>query len=69
MEDDKSNHPRVDDRNEALDESPVPDPEAADASAGDDPEADYAARGPATVARARLRVSVVRIRLAFMPSW
>jgi hypothetical protein len=40
MEDDKSNHPREDDRNEELDESPVPDPEAADASTGDDPEAD-----------------------------
>jgi hypothetical protein len=40
MEDDKSNHPREDDRNVELDESPVPDPKATDASAGDDPEAD-----------------------------
>jgi hypothetical protein len=41
MEDDKVNHPRDDDRNEELDESPVPDPEEGeDPSAGDDPEAD-----------------------------
>jgi hypothetical protein len=41
MEDDKVNHPRDDDRNEELDESPVPDPEQGeDPSAGDDPEAD-----------------------------
>jgi hypothetical protein len=40
MEDDKVNHPREDDRNEEIDESPVPDPEAADASAEDDPQAD-----------------------------
>jgi hypothetical protein len=33
-------HPREDDRNEELDESPVPDPEAKDTDAGDDPEAD-----------------------------
>jgi hypothetical protein len=33
-------HPREDDRNEELDESPVPDPEAKDTGAGDDPEAD-----------------------------
>jgi hypothetical protein len=31
---------RRDDRNEELDESPVPDPEAKDTDAGDDPEAD-----------------------------
>ena len=31
---------REDDRNEELDESPVPDPEAKDTSADDDPEAD-----------------------------
>jgi hypothetical protein len=31
---------REDDRNDELDESPVPDPEATDADAGDDPEAD-----------------------------
>jgi hypothetical protein len=40
MEPDKSNHLREDDRNEALDESPVPDPEATDSSAEDDPQAD-----------------------------
>jgi hypothetical protein len=39
-EDDKVNHPRSDDRNEELDESPVPDPEEKDAPATDDPEAD-----------------------------
>jgi hypothetical protein len=32
--------PREDDRNEELDESPVPDPEAKDTDADDDPEAD-----------------------------
>jgi hypothetical protein len=40
MTDDKVSHPREDDRNEELDESPVPDPEAGSSSAGDDPEAD-----------------------------
>jgi hypothetical protein len=40
MEDDKVNHPREDDRNEEVDESPTPDPESGGASAGDDPEAD-----------------------------
>jgi hypothetical protein len=40
MEDDKSNHPREDDRNEEIDESPVPDPEATDNAANDDPGAD-----------------------------
>jgi hypothetical protein len=39
-EEDKVNHPRGDDRNEELEESPVPDPEAEDHSAADDPEAD-----------------------------
>jgi len=33
-------HPREDDRNEELDESPVPDPTEKDTDAGDDPEAD-----------------------------
>jgi hypothetical protein len=33
-------HPREDDRNDELDESPVPDPEAGDADAAEDPEAD-----------------------------
>jgi hypothetical protein len=40
MTEDKDTHPREDDRNEELDESPVPDPEANDAGAGEDPEAD-----------------------------
>ena len=31
---------RTDDRNEEIDESPVPDPEAKETDAGDDPEAD-----------------------------
>jgi hypothetical protein len=37
---DKDKHPREDDRNEELDESPVPDPEAKDTNAEDVPEAD-----------------------------
>jgi hypothetical protein len=43
MEDDKVNHPREDDRNDEIEESPAPDPEATDATADtaeDDPEAD-----------------------------
>jgi hypothetical protein len=32
--------PREDDRNEELDESPVPDPEEEPGDANDDPEAD-----------------------------
>jgi hypothetical protein len=32
--------PRDDDRNDELDESPVPDPEETEADAQDDPEAD-----------------------------
>jgi hypothetical protein len=40
MDPDKSNHPRKDDRNKRLDESPVPDPEATDGSAEEDPQAD-----------------------------
>jgi hypothetical protein len=36
--DDKVNHPREDDRNEEIDESPVPDP--GESTAEDDPEAD-----------------------------
>jgi hypothetical protein len=40
MTDDKVNHPRDDDRNEEVDESPVPDPEDKDTDAGDDPQAD-----------------------------
>jgi hypothetical protein len=37
---DTANHPRKDDRNEEIDESPVPDPEAGESSAEDDPQAD-----------------------------
>ena len=33
-------HPREDDRNEEIDESPVPDPTRHDTSGEDDPEAD-----------------------------
>jgi hypothetical protein len=36
----KDMHPREDDRNEELDESPVPDPERHDTPSEDDPEAD-----------------------------
>jgi hypothetical protein len=38
--DDTANHPREDDRNEELDESPVPDPQEGESSAEDDPQAD-----------------------------
>ena len=37
---DATGHPRDDDRNEEIPESPVPDPEAKDTNAGDDPQAD-----------------------------
>jgi hypothetical protein len=40
MVEDNTTHPRSDDRNEEVEESPVPDPEAGDSSAEDDPEAD-----------------------------
>jgi hypothetical protein len=40
MVEDKDMHPRTDDRNDEIDESPVPDPEAKDAPAEDDPGAD-----------------------------
>jgi hypothetical protein len=40
MEEAKDMHPREDDRNEEVEESPVPDPEAGVTSAEDDPEAD-----------------------------
>jgi hypothetical protein len=40
MVEDNDKHPRTDDRNEEIDESPVPDPEAGETSAGEDPEAD-----------------------------
>jgi hypothetical protein len=36
----KDMHPREDDRNEELEESPVPDPTAKDMDGEDDPEAD-----------------------------
>jgi hypothetical protein len=39
-EPDKTMHPRKDDRNEELEESPVPDPTAKPAGGDDDPEAD-----------------------------
>jgi hypothetical protein len=41
MEDDITDHPREDDRNEKLNESPVPDPQVTETPAeGDDPGAD-----------------------------
>jgi hypothetical protein len=40
MADDNNSHPRDDDRNDEVEESPVPDPEAGDPSAEDDPGAD-----------------------------
>ncbi len=40
MEDDKDMHPREDDRNEEIDESPAPDPEETAAGDEDDPGAD-----------------------------
>jgi hypothetical protein len=40
MSEQKEDHPRTDDRNDELDESPVPDPTEKDTDAADDPEAD-----------------------------
>src|SRR5262245_46246207 len=40
MESAKDMHPREDDRNEEIDESPAPDPEEGEATAEDVPEAD-----------------------------
>jgi hypothetical protein len=40
MEDDKTNNPREDDRNDEVEGSPVPDPTEGDTSSGDIPEAD-----------------------------
>jgi hypothetical protein len=40
MGEEDTSAPREDDRNEELDESPVPDPEARDPRDEDDPEAD-----------------------------
>jgi hypothetical protein len=39
-EDNTVMHPREDDRNDELEESPVPDPTQNEAGAADDPEAD-----------------------------
>jgi hypothetical protein len=40
MESAKDMHPREDDRNEEIDESPAPDPEEGDTNPEDVPEAD-----------------------------
>jgi hypothetical protein len=40
MEAQDTSETRADDRNEEVEESPVPDPEAKDTDAADDPEAD-----------------------------
>jgi hypothetical protein len=40
MEEQDTSHPREDDRNDELDESPAPNPDERDTGAGDDPEAD-----------------------------
>jgi hypothetical protein len=40
MEEKVPEHPREDDRNEEVESSPVPDPEAEETTAEDDPEAD-----------------------------
>jgi hypothetical protein len=40
MNEDKDMHPREDDRNDEIDESPVPDPTQGENGAEDDPEAD-----------------------------
>jgi hypothetical protein len=40
MSEQNREHPREDDRNEELDESPVPDPEESDSDAEDVPTAD-----------------------------
>jgi hypothetical protein len=40
MTDDKITHPREDDRNEEVEESPVPDPTSKDTDAEDVPQAD-----------------------------
>ena len=40
MNDEDNEHPRDDDRNEEIDESPVPDPEAKELPGEDEPEAD-----------------------------
>ncbi|HKG42866.1 MAG TPA: hypothetical protein VKB10_01315 [Gaiellaceae bacterium] len=40
MEEQDTSHPRDDDRNDELDESPAPNPEERETDAGDDPQAD-----------------------------
>jgi hypothetical protein len=40
MEDHATSHPRDDDRNEELEDSPAPDPEEGETDADDVPEAD-----------------------------
>jgi hypothetical protein len=40
MEEDKTIHPRADDRNDEVEESPVPDPTKGETASEDDPEAD-----------------------------
>jgi hypothetical protein len=40
MVEDKDIHPRNDDRNEEIEESPAPDPESNESPGEDDPEAD-----------------------------
>jgi hypothetical protein len=40
MEEQDTSHPREDDRNEELEQSPAPDPDEGDTSAEDDPQAD-----------------------------
>jgi hypothetical protein len=40
MEEQDTSHPRDDDRNEELEDSPAPDPEEGETNAEDDPQAD-----------------------------
>jgi len=40
MDEHATPHPREDDRNDELEDSPAPDPEEGDKSAEDDPQAD-----------------------------
>jgi hypothetical protein len=40
MDSENTEQPRDDDRNEELEESPLPDPETKDTTAADDPQAD-----------------------------
>jgi hypothetical protein len=52
-------HPREDDRNDELDESPVPDPTDKERPSEDDPEADQA---PAHDPRKNCQVSSTELR-------